>query len=112
MGSRHYRAPELLLGCSNYDCSMDMWSVGCTIAEMLLGYPLFCQTESNTTLLAEIVKLFGTPQQKVVLGIQPEYPMTTARLPGIRPHPLNKIFRPSTPLVVIDLITKLLIFSP
>ena len=38
--------------------------------------------------------------------------MASHKLPGIRPHPLNKIFSPSTPLEAIDLITKLLNFIP
>ena len=36
-----YRAPELLLGSRNYKCSVDMWSVGCVFAELLLGKVLF-----------------------------------------------------------------------
>ena len=33
----YYRAPELLLGDEHYSFSVDMWSVGCIFAEMLLG---------------------------------------------------------------------------
>lgn len=36
-----YRAPELLLGAKEYDTAIDMWSVGCIFAEMLLQEPLF-----------------------------------------------------------------------
>ena len=36
-----YRAPELLLGTSTYDSSIDMWSYGCIFAELLLKKPLF-----------------------------------------------------------------------
>ena len=31
-----YRAPELLLGARNYNESVDMWSVGCVFAELVL----------------------------------------------------------------------------
>ncbi len=34
------RSPEVLLGCT-YRSSIDMWSLGCIAAEMLLGLPLF-----------------------------------------------------------------------
>ena len=37
MTSRYYRAPELLFGSENYGCSLDIWSIGCVISEMLLG---------------------------------------------------------------------------
>ena len=47
--SSRYRAPELLLGKADYDKSIDMWSVGCIIAELLAGEPLFPgKTEVST----------------------------------------------------------------
>ena len=39
--SRYYRAPELIFGNMKYNQSIDIWSAGCVIAEMLLGEPLF-----------------------------------------------------------------------
>jgi len=36
-----YRAPELLLGCDTYNEKVDMWSVGCIFAELILREPLF-----------------------------------------------------------------------
>jgi len=38
--SRSYRAPEVILGCS-YDYKIDIWSLGCILAELLTGYVLF-----------------------------------------------------------------------
>lgn len=38
--TRWYRAPEILLGCTKYSCSVDLWSVGCIIAEMYNKRPL------------------------------------------------------------------------
>ena len=38
--SRFYRAPEVILG-SSYDYAIDMWSAGCLLAELYLGFPLF-----------------------------------------------------------------------
>ena len=35
--SRYYRAPELIFGATDYTQSIDVWSVGCVIAELLLG---------------------------------------------------------------------------
>ena len=34
--SRYYRAPELIFGATNYTQSIDVWSVGCVLAELLL----------------------------------------------------------------------------
>ena len=39
--SRYYRAPELILACNKYDLSIDIWSVGCIIFEMLLKTAMF-----------------------------------------------------------------------
>jgi len=35
--SRYYRAPELIFGATSYDQAIDVWSVGCVMAELLLG---------------------------------------------------------------------------
>lgn len=39
--TRQYRAPEIIYGSKHYDESIDIWSLGCTIAELLLGQPIF-----------------------------------------------------------------------
>jgi len=55
-----YRAPEVLLGCSKYDLSIDMWSVGCIFAELILREPLFMgQKEADQVDM--IFKNLGTP---------------------------------------------------
>mmetsp|Transcript_34375 Transcript_34375/g.60249 ORF Transcript_34375/g.60249 Transcript_34375/m.60249 type:complete len:232 (-) Transcript_34375:2837-3532(-) len=56
----HYRAPELLLGVHEYSSSIDMWSAGCILAELILGQPLFAgQTEIEQ--LDKIFSVVGTP---------------------------------------------------
>lgn len=39
--TRWYRAPELLLNCSEYTGAIDIWSVGCILGEMMTRQPLF-----------------------------------------------------------------------
>lgn len=58
--SRYYRAPELIVGCSLYTTKIDIWGLGCVIAEMFLGKPIF-QGHSPETQLKEIAKLLGPP---------------------------------------------------
>lgn len=41
VATRRYRAPELLFGSIHYNQSIDMWSVGCILAEMQMKTPLF-----------------------------------------------------------------------
>lgn len=58
--SRYYRAPELIFGATEYFNSIDIWSIACVIAEMVLGEPLF-PGESAVDQLVEIIKVLGTP---------------------------------------------------
>lgn len=44
--SRYYRAPEIVLGMP-YNCAADMWSLGCIVAEMVMGRPLFPAIDEN-----------------------------------------------------------------
>jgi serine/threonine protein kinase len=56
-----YRAPELLLGVKSYSVKVDIWSVGCIAAEMLLRSPLFEMTNSETEIINKIYEFTGTP---------------------------------------------------
>jgi serine/threonine protein kinase len=61
--SRYYRAPELIFGATDYTTAIDVWSVGCVIAELLVGQPLF-PGESGVDQLVEIIKVLGTPTKE------------------------------------------------
>lgn len=65
VATRWYRPPELLIGGQHYDTSIDMWSAGCVIAEMIDGEPLF-PGENDLDQLYLIQKCLGPliPQQK------------------------------------------------
>ena len=62
---RWYRAPELLVECTEYDGRVDVWSVGCIFAELLGRRPLL-PGDSPKTQLLRIVKLLGTPSEDEV----------------------------------------------
>ncbi|ETV90689.1 CMGC/DYRK protein kinase [Aphanomyces invadans] len=55
--SRAYRAPEVILGLQ-YDERIDLWSLGCILAELYSGRVLF-QHDSIPTLLASIISVVG-----------------------------------------------------
>eukprot|EP00298_Acanthocystis_sp_HF-20_P012944 c20133_g1_i3.p1 GENE.c20133_g1_i3~~c20133_g1_i3.p1 ORF type:complete len:528 (+),score=160.01 c20133_g1_i3:112-1695(+) len=55
--SRSYRAPEVILGLK-YDGRIDIWSIGCVLAELYTGYVLF-QSDCVQGLLARIIGMFG-----------------------------------------------------
>jgi mitogen-activated protein kinase 15 len=41
VATRWYRAPEILLGSTKYTKSVDMWSVGCILGELIIGKSIF-----------------------------------------------------------------------
>jgi serine/threonine protein kinase len=56
-----YRAPELLLGINEYSTPVDIWSVGCIFAELVIKKPLFkgdCEFEQ----IMKIYSILGTPK--------------------------------------------------
>ncbi|EKX54422.1 hypothetical protein GUITHDRAFT_156861 [Guillardia theta CCMP2712] len=60
--TRWYRAPELLLGNKQYTDAIDMWSVGCVLAELLGRKPLF-QGKDYVEMLQLIIGLHGNPKK-------------------------------------------------
>eukprot|EP00667_Euglena_gracilis_P006675 EG_transcript_6734 len=58
-----YRPLELLFGSRHYSAAVDMWSVGCILAEMFLAKPIFCRPGSNGTMdqTMNILELCGSP---------------------------------------------------
>ncbi len=85
--SRYYRAPELIFGATEYTSAIDVWSsgkrntfsrwviylfvVGCVIAEMLLGEPIFPGT-SSIHQLVQIIKILGTPSFDQIKDMNPK----------------------------------------
>ncbi|XP_050212556.1 probable serine/threonine-protein kinase At1g54610 [Mercurialis annua] len=57
-----YRAPELLLGSTDYGVGIDLWSVGCLLAEMFAGRPIM-PGRTEVEQLHRIFKLCGTPSE-------------------------------------------------
>ena len=63
MQSRSYRAPEEILGCK-YDYKIDIWSLGCILAELWTGNVLF-QNETVQGLLARVIGIVGGLPEEV-----------------------------------------------
>jgi len=108
--SRYYRAPELIFNAGYYTTAIDIWSTGCVIAELLLGQPIFAG-ESGIDQLVEIIKVLGTPTKKQIHSMNPDY-KDNNQFPSIKKHPWEKLFPRDTPSTIIDLISKMLRYTP
>lgn len=107
--SRDYRAPELVLGMNKYDFAIDMWSAGCVLAEMVLGYSLFLGNNNKEHFL-RIVNLLGPPTDSDLLAMQ--YPHMLTFPPEFRPIGLrNKLGSQADP-ELLDLLSKVFTFDP
>ncbi|KAJ3201703.1 Dual specificity tyrosine-phosphorylation-regulated kinase, partial [Entophlyctis luteolus] len=63
--SRFYRSPEVILGIS-YTAAIDMWSFGCILAELFIGYPLF-PGENESQQLALMMEVLGVPPVEMLM---------------------------------------------
>ena len=63
--TRYYRAPELYLSFkSNYTTAVDMWSMGCTIAE-LFNKKVFVRAHTTADFLEFLVMMLGLPSKEL-----------------------------------------------
>lgn len=68
--SRPYRAPELLLGHTDYDLQIDIWSMGCIIFELLTtGKKRLFTGDSGKSVLMEVISYLGPPTKEDLQGL-------------------------------------------
>ncbi|KAK1444358.1 protein kinase-like domain containing protein [Babesia gibsoni] len=77
-----YRPPELLLGDYHYSFSVDMWSLGCVLFEIITGRPIF-EERTEFALLIAMFKRFGTPSEDDWPSVD-SLPFMNPVLPNIR----------------------------
>ena len=102
-----YRAPEILLGIKRYSNAIDIWSVGCIIAELFDGEPLF----SGDSQIGQIFRIFyikGTPLDEDWNGVE-NLPQYMSYFPKFSKRDKIKENIDPTPL---NLLEKLLDYDP
>lgn len=62
--TRFYRAPEIMLGI-RYTAAIDIWSLGCVLAELFTGFPIF-PGESEPEQMALIMEVIGLPPSRLL----------------------------------------------
>eukprot|EP01134_Creolimax_fragrantissima_P001671 CFRG1671T1 len=68
-----YRAPELCLGSKTYKTEVDIWAVGCMLAEMVLGQKLFKEAPSDLAHLNNIFSIISPPPPTAWKGTLGQY---------------------------------------
>ncbi|XP_050365927.1 probable serine/threonine-protein kinase At1g54610 [Argentina anserina] len=102
-----YRAPELLLGATDYGVGIDLWSAGCVFAEMFTGRPLM-PGRTEVEQLHRIFKLCGTPSEEYWKKLKLS---TTFRPPRSYKPSLQEAFK-DLPSSALGLLGTLLALDP
>lgn len=107
VATRWYRAPEIMLNWMHYNQTVDIWSVGCIMAELLTGRTLFPGTD-HIHQLNLIMEILGTPPDDFMMKISSESARNYIKsLPPMRRRNFKDVFKGANPMA-IDLLEKML----
>ncbi|CEH11841.1 kinase-like protein [Ceraceosorus bombacis] len=112
VATRWYRAPEVML-CfrRGYGAEIDVWSIGCILAELIAGKPLFAGKD-YVDQIARINNVLGTPTEATIAKIGSQRAKTYVQsLPKMPKVPFSNLFPKATPLA-LDLLDRMLTWDP
>lgn len=93
IATRWYRAPEVILSWRQYSAAIDVWSVGCILAELIRRKPLLPATTEQEQMMM-ITNLIGKPSNTLIDQIEDNDNRTFMRqLPNNRGKDFNELFR-------------------
>ncbi|KAK6909415.1 hypothetical protein I203_103433 [Kwoniella mangroviensis CBS 8507] len=111
VATRWYRAPEIMLSNKRYTTAIDVWSIGCILAELLGGKPLF-KGKDYVDQLNLILGVLGTPDDETLARVSSEKALAYIRtLPHSSRVEFVDLFPEADP-DALDLLSKLLAFDP
>ncbi|KAF7966228.1 hypothetical protein HWV62_39463 [Athelia sp. TMB] len=111
VATRWYRAPEIMLSFKMYTKAIDVWAVGCILAELLTGRPLFPGRDYHSQ-LELILDVIGTPSLEEFYAITSRRSRDYIRaLPIRKRRPFAALFPKASP-EAIDFLSKTLTFDP
>ena len=111
IATRWYRAPEVILSWKKYTAAIDVWAVGCVLAELIIRKPLF-PANSEEEQLNLITKFLGNPSPKLVNQIDnAKNREFVLQLPKREAKDFDEYFKGANPLA-IDLLKKMLTYDP
>lgn len=100
VATRWYRAPEIMLNWMHYNQTVDIWSVGCIMAELLTGRTLFPGTD-HIHQLNLVMEILGTPSEEFMAKITSESARSYIRsLPAMRRKDLRQVITGANPQAI------------
>eukprot|EP00002_Diphylleia_rotans_P039387 TRINITY_DN9115_c0_g1_i3.p1 TRINITY_DN9115_c0_g1~~TRINITY_DN9115_c0_g1_i3.p1 ORF type:complete len:378 (+),score=67.87 TRINITY_DN9115_c0_g1_i3:60-1193(+) len=108
--TRWYRSPELLLMNNEYSSAIDIWSVGCILAEFIARKPLFPGKDYRHQ-LEVVLDIIGTPSYEEIASVPSEKTRRRLLERPRKKRPFATIFPKANPLA-IDLLERMLMFDP
>ncbi|CAH3141597.1 unnamed protein product [Porites lobata] len=110
VATRWYRAPEIMLNWMHYNKTVDIWSVGCIMAELLTSKTLFPGND-HIDQLTRIMKLVGKPDQEFLDKISSDSARNyILSMPEYEKKPFSDVFLQANPQAV-DLLEKMLLLD-
>jgi len=109
--TRWYRAPEVILSESEYSKPIDIWSVGCILAE-IMGKTVLFPGEDYLDQIKRIVAILGTPTEEDMNCIANDLAKQYVRKLPITPKKSWESLFPKSNPVLIDLLSKMVVFNP
>ncbi|GAB2292295.1 Cyclin-dependent kinase F-1 [Dionaea muscipula] len=111
VGTRWFRAPELLYGSTNYGMEVDLWSLGCIFAELFSLEPLFPGT-SDIDQLGRIIAVLGNLTEDVWPGFSNVPGYNTISFSQIENPKGIESCLPNRSLDEINIVKKLVCYDP
>lgn len=111
VATRWYRAPEVILSWKLYTKAIDMWSLGCILAE-LLGRKALFQGSDYMHQLVTIIEVIGSPSEEDLMSILNQSARNYIKSIPYTPPANFQLMYPNASPLAIDLLGKLLAFNP
>jgi len=111
VATRWYRAPEIMLSFKMYTKAIDIWAVGCILAELINGRPLF-PGRDYAHQLDLILDIIGTPTLDEFYGITSRRSRDYIRALPIRKRTRFDLVFPKATPEALDFLTQTLTFDP
>ncbi|XP_053325145.1 mitogen-activated protein kinase 14A-like [Spea bombifrons] len=109
--TRWYRAPEVIFNWMHYNQTVDIWSVGCILAEMITGRVLFPGGDHFDE-LKRIIEVIGSPEASLINRMESTHAQNYLKMLPQKPRRNFKELFPRMSAHEVDLLERMLDLDP